>query len=119
MFRLLAVRASIAALKRAITISDKFSPGAWKVLAACQCALFVFSIWGFQNARERDASQYSPWSEGIVTPSTASVRSHSYAPTPSPGKAKNSVWKAKRDAQTLSNQLADTSGMNTSGASAA
>jgi hypothetical protein len=58
-FRLLAVRASILALKRAIVISDKLSSRSWKLLVMCQCALLLLSIWGFQKSKGSGESQYS------------------------------------------------------------
>ena len=45
MVRLLAVRASIAALKRAISLSDRHKPATWELLSIGFAALFVLASW--------------------------------------------------------------------------
>jgi hypothetical protein len=53
MVRLLAVRAAIAALKRAIAISDKLKPRMWMYLILAQVALAALFFWGYyQQAHE-------------------------------------------------------------------
>lgn len=52
MVRLLAVKASIAALRRAISLSDRLKPATWELLAIFCAALFVLSVWGYKKSEQ-------------------------------------------------------------------
>jgi hypothetical protein len=54
MVRLLAYRASAAALKRALSISDRLTPQGWKYLAITQAILAVFSFCVYSHIQERE-----------------------------------------------------------------
>jgi hypothetical protein len=51
MVRLLAVKASIAALRRAISLSYRLKPATWELLAIFCAALFVLSVWGYEKSQ--------------------------------------------------------------------
>lgn len=53
MVRLLAVRASIATLKRAISLSYRLNPATWEFLAICCAGLFVLSAWGLRESQQQ------------------------------------------------------------------
>jgi hypothetical protein len=53
MVRLLAVKASIAALKRVLSLSKRFKPSTWQLLAIFSAALFVLSVGGFGESQQR------------------------------------------------------------------
>lgn len=52
MVRLTAVRASIAALKRALSLSNRLKPSTWELLAIFSAALFVLSVWSFRESQQ-------------------------------------------------------------------
>jgi hypothetical protein len=54
MVRLLAIRAAIAGLKRAIWVSDRLRPSTWEFFAICCAALFALSAWGLLKSQPQD-----------------------------------------------------------------
>ena len=59
MVRLLAVRAAISTLKRAMGLSNRLRPATWEWLAICCAALFVLSAWGVEQHRQQvEAEQF-------------------------------------------------------------
>jgi hypothetical protein len=91
MVQLLAVKASIAALKRALSLSKRFKPSTWELLAIFSATLFVLSVWGFGDSQQQhikpgvstvtpEIGRHSLEGESSVSPFTASLEDSNHSP---------------------------------------
>jgi hypothetical protein len=91
MVRLLAIRASIAAGKQAISLSKRLKPSTWELLAMFSAALFVLSVWGFGESQRRhikpgvstvtpEIVRHSLEGESSASPLTASLEDSDHSP---------------------------------------
>jgi hypothetical protein len=99
MLRLLAVRAYIVTLKRAVTISDRYHPRTWMLSAVTQAIVAALCFWGYQNLPKQqlqiakqnvaptykiysDKSESTGWEFSARKTASSKINSYNWSVTP-------------------------------------